>query len=144
MRRLSTLVTESTGSTSIEDYEYYRDRVQDALFSLDMEIQDFLEDSEYAADRSESEVYVETAKRAISRSKREIENRLAWTEMKANPAREPSASTTHWCSLAHSVRMPPIKLEQFTGDVETWSRFWEQISITNLKLNVSIHNTISQ
>jgi hypothetical protein len=28
--------------------------------------------------------------------------------------------------VTHSVKLPPIKLEPFAGDVETWARFWEQ------------------
>jgi hypothetical protein len=25
-----------------------------------------------------------------------------------------------------AIGLPPIKLEPFTGDIETWGRFWEQ------------------
>ena len=28
--------------------------------------------------------------------------------------------------VTHSVKLPPIKLETFAGDVETWARSWEQ------------------
>jgi hypothetical protein len=28
--------------------------------------------------------------------------------------------------VTHSVKLPPINLEPFAGDVETWARFWEQ------------------
>ena len=29
-------------------------------------------------------------------------------------------------SLRHHVRLPPLKLEPFSGDTEGWARFWEQ------------------
>jgi len=25
-----------------------------------------------------------------------------------------------------AIRLPPIKIEQFSGDIEIWARFWEQ------------------
>jgi len=28
--------------------------------------------------------------------------------------------------VTHSLKLPPLKLEPFAGDVETWARFWEQ------------------
>jgi hypothetical protein len=43
--RFTTLIIESTDSTPLDDYEYYRDRLQetlDQLVSLDDDIQDFL------------------------------------------------------------------------------------------------------
>jgi len=31
------------------------------------------------------------------------------------------------CSLvSHHIKLPPLKLEPFEGDVESWARFWEQ------------------
>jgi hypothetical protein len=44
--RFTTLIIESTDSTSLDDYEYYRDRLQetlDQLVSLADDIQDLLE-----------------------------------------------------------------------------------------------------
>ena len=29
---------------------------------------------------------------------------------------------------AATIRLPPIKLEPFSGDIETWVRFWEQFT----------------
>ena len=29
---------------------------------------------------------------------------------------------------AATIRLPPIKLEPFSGDIETWARFWEQFT----------------
>ncbi|KAJ4426982.1 hypothetical protein ANN_26781 [Periplaneta americana] len=29
-------------------------------------------------------------------------------------------------SITHSLRLPPINLEPFSGDIEIWARFWEQ------------------
>jgi hypothetical protein len=43
---------------------------------------------------SKSEEHIDSAKRAILKAKREIENRLASTGKKVNPAEEPSASAT--------------------------------------------------
>ena len=33
----------------------------------------------------------------------------------------------------HSVKLPPLKLEPFAGDVETWARFWEQFESSKEK-----------
>jgi hypothetical protein len=125
----ATLITESTASTPFDDYEYYPDWLRetlDQLVSLDNDIQYLLEDSEYTADVSKSEEYIDSAKRAILKAKREIENRLDSTGEKVNPAEELSTSTTLWPPLTHLIKLPPIKLEPFAGDVETWSQFWEQ------------------
>jgi hypothetical protein len=39
---------------------------------------------------------------------------------------DPTAPTP----LVHSVKLPPTKLEPFSGDVESWSRFWEQLELS--------------
>ncbi|PNF36861.1 hypothetical protein B7P43_G08875 [Cryptotermes secundus] len=54
-----------TSSTPLEDYEYYRDRLQetlDQLLSLDSDIRDLLEDKEYTTDVEVAEEYIDLAK----------------------------------------------------------------------------------
>ena len=29
------------------------------------------------------------------------------------------------------MKLPPLKLEPYAGDVETWARFWEQLEYSN-------------
>jgi hypothetical protein len=39
---------------------------------------------------------------------------------------------------APTFKLPTIKLEPFSGDIESWSRFWEQFqSSVNTNLSVS-------
>jgi hypothetical protein len=80
-----------------------------------------------------SEEDIDLAKRALLKAKREIESRLVSTEEKPNFAEEPSASTNFRSPLTHSVKVPPINLEPFAGDMETWSRFWEQFEFSIYK-----------
>jgi hypothetical protein len=43
--------------------------------------------------------------------------------------------------IIQKVKLPAIKLEQFAGDIETWSRFWEQFeSSVDNNPSVSIIN----
>jgi hypothetical protein len=42
-----------------------------------------------------------------------------------NNAGETAATVTPIAPTA-AIRLPPIKLEPFSGDVETWAHFWEQ------------------
>lgn len=63
--RFSTSIRKSTASTPLEDYEYYRDRLQetlDQLLSLDSDIRDLLEDKEYTTDVEVAEEYIDLAK----------------------------------------------------------------------------------
>jgi hypothetical protein len=72
------------------------------------------------------EGYIDPSKRALQNATREIENRLASSVEKLNLAKVPSASMTVLSPFTHSVKLAPIKLKPFAGDVEMWSRFWEQ------------------
>jgi hypothetical protein len=67
---------------------------------------------------SKSEEFIDSAKRAILKAKWEIENRFASTGKRVNPAEESSASATPRPSLAHPVKLSPIKLETLAGAVE--------------------------
>ena len=63
--KFSTSIRKSTASTPLEDYEYYRDRLQetlDQLLSLDSDIRDLLEDKEYTTDVEVAEEYIDLAK----------------------------------------------------------------------------------
>jgi hypothetical protein len=93
--RFTTFITESTDDTSLDDCDYYRERLQETLkrqASLDDIIQGPLNDCEYMADVSKPEEYIDAVKRAIRKAKREIENRISSTRQKVNPAKSTYAS----------------------------------------------------
>jgi hypothetical protein len=64
--------------------------------------------------------YLYSAKRAILKASQESERRLA------SSAAASAYRNCHPPPVTHSVKLPPLKLEPFAGDVETWARFWEQ------------------
>jgi hypothetical protein len=73
--RFVTEVGKFTDTTTLEDYEYYKDMLHETLSrltSLDDEIHELLDDSEYDADLQRCEEYVESSKRAILRTSRQI------------------------------------------------------------------------
>jgi len=92
---------------------------------LDDSIQDLLEDGEYTADVEVCEEYIDSAKRAILKANQEIGRRLASSAVNPSISEFPSAPPTARIPVTHSVKLPPLKLEPFAGDVETWARFWE-------------------
>jgi hypothetical protein len=116
------------GETSPDYHEYYKERIKEALervLKLDDCIHDLLSDDEYYADMAICEDYIDTAKLAIHKPARGIDKRLP--ERKADlTLSETSSAAVLASSSVHSVKPPPIKLEPFSGDVESWSRFWEQ------------------
>jgi hypothetical protein len=126
--RFASSINSFTGEISLDDYEHYKGRVEEALermLRLDYSIHDLLDDDEYDTDVATCEDYTDTAKRTIQKAARGIDKRLSaatadltLTETSALAARSPS--------LHHSVKLPPIKLEPFSGEVEGWARFWEQ------------------
>jgi hypothetical protein len=127
--RFTAHITEFTYDTSLDDYDHYRGRLKenlDQLVPLDDKIQGLLEDDKYTEDVSKSAEYIDAAKRVIRKAARVIKKRLSSPEMKINRAEDTYSSTTPWPLLAHLVKLPPIKLEPFAGDVEAWSRFWQQ------------------
>jgi hypothetical protein len=67
------------------------------------------------------------AKRAIQTAKRGIENTLAAATAELTLRSTLSSSVpAPAASVTHSVKLPPIRLEPFPGDIETWARFSEQ------------------
>jgi hypothetical protein len=128
--RFSNIITSFTEETSPEDCEYYKDRIAETLerlVKLDDDVHDVFSDSEYDGDVTTSEEYIEAAKRAIQRASRGIENKspAATAESTPNPTSTTSV-TVPGHSITHSVKLAPTRLEPFSGDVETWERFWEQ------------------
>jgi len=76
--RCATAINDSTDATTSEDLEYYRNRLQetlDQLTTLDDSIHGSLNDIEYAIDVETCEVYIDSAKRAIYKATRAIDNR---------------------------------------------------------------------
>ena len=142
--RFIAAINEFTENTPLDDYEHYRGRLQetlDQLVRLDDAIQDLLEDREYTVDVEACEEYIDSVKRALLKANQEIGRRLASSAANLNISELPSAQMTVRPSVAHSVKLPPIKLEPFAGDVETWARFWEQFeSSIDKDPNLSVVN----
>ncbi|KAJ4447846.1 hypothetical protein ANN_09854 [Periplaneta americana] len=83
--------------------------------------------SEYDDDVEKCEEYLNSAKRAIQKASRRIGDRLSTSMTNTSISDKQAVATAPTqASITHSVRLPPIKLETFSGDVETWARFWEQ------------------
>jgi hypothetical protein len=92
--------------------------ILDKLASLDAVIQDFVNDSEYTADLSKSEEYIDAAKREIWKADRVIKNRIASTRGKVNPAEETYASKyKFWLKIYKETIILPVVLY----GCETWS-----------------------
>jgi hypothetical protein len=128
--RFSTLLDGFDDSTSLDDFEHYRGRLQetlDRLTSLDDAVHDLLSDNEYEEDIKACEAYIDKSKRAILKASRRIDNDLSASTARLNihGSTQPTA-TVPIGPIRHSVKLPAIKLEPFAGNVETWSRFWEQ------------------
>jgi len=109
-------------STNFEEIEHYRDRFQEILqnlITLDETIHDLLEDEEYAADAEKCE---DSAKRAVRKA-----NGIIKVKREAAPRTTSKLQITHpQPTLIQEIKLPTIKLEPFAGNIETWSRFWEQ------------------
>jgi hypothetical protein len=121
--RFVTEVGKFTDTTTIEDYEYYQDRLREGLgrlTSLDDDIHELIDDSEYDADVQICEEYMEYAIRTILRTSRQIEKHLTVSTAKvtitdaheAAPTLAPIAPST-------KIRLHAIKLEPFSGDMGT-------------------------
>jgi hypothetical protein len=129
VNRFINTINKFTEDTPLDDYEHYRGRLQetlDQLVRLDDSIQDLLEDTEYTADVEACEEYIDSAKRAILKASQESGRRLAPSAAGLSISELPSAHLTARPPVTHLVKLPPLKLEPFAGDVETWARFWEQ------------------
>ena len=128
--RFSTLIDGFEVPTSLDDFEHYRGRLHEALdrlISLDDAIHDLLSDDEYEDDIKACEEYINEAKRAIQKATRCMANDLSTSTARLNIHGSTQHTTTiHIGPVTQSVKLPAIKLEPFAGNVETWSRFWEQ------------------
>ena len=68
------------------------------------------------------EEYIDLAKRAIQKASHGMKVPLV-----SSTTEPPSVvATTTPTPMSHSLRLPTIRLEPFSGDIETWARFWEQ------------------
>ena len=100
------------------------------MLKLDDAIHDLLTDEEYDADVTTCEEYIDTVKRAIQRACHGLEkfNPAAPGNLKPNQTLQPvnhkDGVTIPF--LSHHVKLPPHKLEPFSGDIEGWAQFWEQ------------------
>ena len=128
--RFVTVLGKFTNTTTLEDYEYYKDRFHETLgrlTSLDDEIHEILDDSECDAEQQTREEYIESTKRAILRTSLQIERHLATPA--ANVTITDTCATAATVALiapSATITLPPMKLEPFSGDLQTWARFWEQ------------------
>ena len=119
--RFSNSIHSFTEETTRDDYEHYKDRLEEALghmLKLDDTIHDSLPDEEYNADVAKCEEYIETAKRAIQKAGRGLEkfnspapNNLTPSQMLTTVNHGQGGPTP----LGHNVKLPPIKLEPFSG-----------------------------
>jgi hypothetical protein len=128
--RFSTTLEGFDDSTSLDDLEHNRGRLQETLdrpIALDDAIHDLLTDKEYEEDIHTCEEYIDKTKRAIQGAGRRIDNSLSVSTARLSingPIQQPAPVLTG--PVTRWVKLPAIKMEPFNGDVETWSRFWEQ------------------
>jgi hypothetical protein len=128
--RFYTILEGFKDSALLDNLEHYRGRLKetlDRLISLDDAIHDLLPDKEYEEDINTSEEYIDKTKRAIQKASRRIDNSLSVSPARLSingPAQQTAPAPTR--SVSRSMKLPAIKMEPFKGDVETWSRFWEQ------------------
>jgi len=113
----------------LNDLEHYRNRLQetlDHLKSLDDSIHVSLNDVEYATDVESCEVYIDSAKRAIHRATRTIDSKLSASMSSMTLASTPLSLST---PTAPTIKLTTIKLEPFSGDIESWPRFLVTVSV---------------
>jgi hypothetical protein len=99
----------------------------DWFISLDDSIHDLLPDKDYEEDIHACEEYIDKTKRAIQKACRRIDDRLSVSASRLSingPIQQSAPALTG--PVSRAVKLPVIKMEHFKGDVETWSRFWEQ------------------
>jgi len=133
--RFSTTLEGFEDSTSLDDLEHYRGRLQetlDRLIELDDAIHDLMPDKEYEEDINTYEKYIDKTKRAIQKVSRRIGNSLSVsTALLSINGPTQQTAPAHTVSVARSVKLPAIKMEPFKGDVDTCSRFWERFRSSN-------------
>jgi hypothetical protein len=128
--RFSTLLDRFDSSTSLDDFQHYRGRLQenlDRLISLVDAIHDLLPDMEYEKGIKSCEEYIDKTKRANQQAGRPMDSSLSYStaRLSIQGSTQPPA-TVPTGSITHSVKLPAIKLESFAVIVVNWSRFWEQ------------------
>jgi len=130
--RFSSSIHSFTEETSRDDYEHYKGRLEEALghmLKLDDTIHNFLTSEEYDPDVTTCEEYIDTAKRAIQRAGHGLEkfNHAAPDNLTPDQTLPPMNHRDGVItpSLSHHIKLPPLKLEPFSGDIEGWTRFWE-------------------
>jgi hypothetical protein len=124
--RFATAINDSTEETTLEELEHYRNRLHetlDHLTSLDDSIHGSLTDTEYATDAESCEIYLDSAKRALYKATRAIDSKLSASMSSMSLASNPLPPST---PIAPTIKLPTIKLEPFSGDIESWPLFWEQ------------------
>ena len=131
--RFASSIHSFTEGASRDDFEQYKGRLEEALehmLKLDDTIHDLLTDEEYDADVTTCEEYIDTAKRAIQRAGHGLEKFDSAAPDNLTPGQTPPLMNhkdgVSIPSLSHHVKLPPLKLEPFSGDIEGWARFWEQ------------------
>jgi len=116
--RFATAINDAAEGTTLDNLEHYRNRQQetlDHLTSLDDSIHGSLNDVEYATDVASCEVYIHSAKRAIHRATRTIDSKLSVSISSMTLASTPLSLST---PTAPTIKLPTIKLELFSGDIE--------------------------
>jgi len=114
-------------STSLDDLEHYRGRLQETLvrlIALDDVIHDLLPHKEYEEDTNTREKYIDKTKMTIQKASRRIDNSLSVSTTRLSiigPTQQTAPAPTG--SVTRSVKLRAIKMDPFKGDVETWSRF---------------------
>jgi len=116
--RFATAINDTSEETKLEDLEHYRNRLQDTLdclTSLDDYIHGLLNDAEYATNVESCEVYVDSANRAIRKATRAIDSKISAAMSSMSLASNPLPPCT---TIAPTIKLPTIKLEPFSGDIE--------------------------
>ena len=119
-------INDTMEGTTPDDLEHFGNRLQetlDQLTSLDDAIHGSLNDVEYATDVETCEVYIDSAKRAPYKAARAIDSRLSASMSTTRLAT--TTLPTH-TTIAPTIKLQTIKFETFSGDIESWPRFWEQ------------------
>jgi hypothetical protein len=112
--RFSALLDGFVDSTSLDDFEHYRGRLQETLerlTSLDDAIHDLLSNNEYEENIKACEEYMDRTKRAIQKASRRMDNDLSASTARLNIHGSTQPTTTvPTVPVRHSVKLPPSKL----------------------------------
>ena len=119
---LVTEVGKFTDTMTLEDWEYYNDRLRytlGRLTSLDDEVHKLLDDSEYDADLHKCEEYMESAKCAVLRTLRHRGRHLvtSTTNVTLTDACKTVAMVAPIAPSA-MIKLSLIKVKPFSGDID--------------------------